>query len=178
MPLFGSKKETTAAPPPVVEKKGMFGTKKTTTTTTAAPPVQQNSPTRRSGMFSRRRSSSPDISPQRSPNKLTHGSGSLLQRKHEDPSIGAARERVMRAETAEREADRALVAARAAVREARAEVLRLEHEAAEEVCLPSKAIPFTSKLTTTKQARLAKIKQSQAASLSKRGKMLGRHDHH
>jgi len=65
----------------------------------------------------------------------------------------------MRAETAERDADRALLAAKASVREARAEVKRLEAEAAEE-------------------ARLAKIKQGQAASLSKRGKMLGRHDHH
>lgn len=83
----------------------------------------------------------------------------MLHRNHEDPSIGNARERVMLAETAERDADRALVAAKAAVRDARADVKRLEHEAAEE-------------------ARLAKIKQGQAASLSKRGKMLGRHDHH
>ena len=41
----------------------------------------------------------------------------------------------MRAEAAERDADRALVAAKGAVREARAEVKRLEHEAAEEVCV-------------------------------------------
>ena len=47
--------------------------------------------------------------------------------------------------------------ARTAVRDARAHVKRLENEAAEE-------------------ARLAKIKQKQAASLGKRGKMLGRHD--
>lgn len=61
----------------------------------------------------------------------------------------------MSAEAAEREADKALVAARAAVRNARDEVKRLELEAAEE-------------------ARLAKIKQGQAASLSKRGNALGR----
>jgi len=64
----------------------------------------------------------------------------------------------MNAEGAEREADKALIAARAAVRHAREEVKRIELEAAEE-------------------ARLAKIKQGHAASLSKRGKALGRHDH-
>jgi hypothetical protein len=41
---------------------------------------------------------------------------------------------MMLAEGAEKEADRALVAAKAAVRDARAEVRRLEAEAAEEVC--------------------------------------------
>lgn len=48
--------------------------------------------------------------------------------------------------------------ARAAVREAREHIKRLEREAAEE-------------------ARLAKIKQNQAKSISKRAKPLGRHDH-
>ena len=43
----------------------------------------------------------------------------------------------MLAETAERDADRALVAAKAAVRDARGEVKRLEHEAAEEVSYTS-----------------------------------------
>lgn len=43
-----------------------------------------------------------------------------------------ARERVLQAENAEREADRALFAAKAAVREARDHVKRLEREAAEE----------------------------------------------
>jgi len=64
----------------------------------------------------------------------------------------------MRAEAAEREADKALIAARASVRAAKEECRRLELEAKEE-------------------ARLAKIKQGQAASLSKRAKPLGRHDH-
>ena len=54
------------------------------------------------------------------------------------------------------DADRALNQARRAVRDARAHVKRLEHEAQEE-------------------ARLAKIKQKQASDLGKRGKMLGRH---
>lgn len=72
-----------------------------------------------------------------------------------DPSIVHARERVMGAEQAEHEADRALNAARTQVREAREEVKRLELEAKEE-------------------ARLAKIKQYHAAEVSKRGKQLGR----
>lgn len=72
-----------------------------------------------------------------------------------DPSIVQARERVMGAEAAEREADRALIAARDSVRNAREHVRRLELEAEEE-------------------ARLAKIKQHQAKDISKRGKQLGR----
>jgi uncharacterized protein YdhG (YjbR/CyaY superfamily) len=56
-----------------------------------------------------------------------------LHRNREDPSIINARERVLRAEAAEKDADRALIASKAAVREARAEVKRLEAEAAEEV---------------------------------------------
>ena len=53
-------------------------------------------------------------------------------RQNQDPSILAARERVTNAEAAEREADRALAAARTAVKEARDHARRLEHEAAEE----------------------------------------------
>jgi hypothetical protein len=67
----------------------------------------------------------------------------------------SARERVMSAEAAEREADRALFAAKAAVREAREHVHAVEREAAE-------------------QARLAKAKQVAAKGLGKRGKALGR----
>jgi len=74
-----------------------------------------------------------------------------------DPSIVQARERVMSAEAAERDADRALVAARESVREAREQVRKLELEAQEE-------------------ARRAKIKQYHAREVSKRGKQLGRHD--
>jgi hypothetical protein len=74
---------------------------------------------------------------------------------HMDPSIVQARERVMGAEAAEREADRALIAARESVRAAREHVRRLELEAEEE-------------------ARLAKIKQHQAKDISKRGQQLGR----
>ena len=56
----------------------------------------------------------------------------LLHRSHEDPSIMAAREQVLRAENAEREADKALIASRKAVKEARDHVKHLEREAAEE----------------------------------------------
>ncbi|TVY17241.1 hypothetical protein LARI1_G004233 [Lachnellula arida] len=69
-----------------------------------------------------------------------------------------ARERVQNAEAAERDADRALIQARAAVKEARAHVKKIEQEAAEE-------------------ARLARIKQEQASSISKRAQPLGRHNH-
>jgi len=80
-------------------------------------------------------------------------------RQHEDASIVSARERVLQAETAERDADRALVQAKASVREARSHIKMLEKEAEEE-------------------ARLAKIKQNQARDISKRAKPLGRHDHY
>jgi len=84
------------------------------------------------------------------------GGGLFSRSTPEDPTIAHARERVMSAENAEREADRALVQARAAVREAREHIKLLEREAAEE-------------------ARLAKIKQGHARDISKRAKPLGRH---
>lgn len=59
------------------------------------------------------------------------------------------------AEEAERQADRALMAARSAVRDAREHVKQLEMEAAEE-------------------ARLAKIKQHQAGEIGKSARGLGR----
>lgn len=73
----------------------------------------------------------------------------------EDPAITSARKRVIDAEAAEREADRALMTARNVVAEAKAIVKRLEQEAAEE-------------------ARLARIKQEQAAELGERALPLGR----
>jgi hypothetical protein len=75
-----------------------------------------------------------------------------------DPSIVQAREHVVSAEGAEREADRALDMARRQVREAREHVRRLEIEAKEE-------------------ARRARIKQYHAKEVSKRAKPLGRHEH-
>jgi len=101
------------------------------------------------GLFNRRRSTSPRTS-------NGHTNGGILHRRHDDPAVVAARERVGMAETAERDADRALINARTAVKHARDEVKRLEREAAEEM-------------------RLAKHKHSATQSISKRGKALGRH---
>ncbi|XXH02335.1 hypothetical protein Hte_008708 [Hypoxylon texense] len=151
MPLFSSRKpEEEVVHEPVPEKRqshSLFGsrhrspsptrTARTSTTTTSS---------RHSGM----------LSPPPLPTKRTFGHGNTAN-PDVDPSILQARERVMQAETAERDADRALEAARVRVREARAEVKRLELEAAEE-------------------ARRAKIKQYHAREVSKRGKQLGRHD--
>lgn len=96
------------------------------------------------GFFNRRRSSSLsssdlDTRNRKGSNKLSHGStrgsGGIFHRDHEDGSITAARERVMSAEMAEREADRALISARTAVKDARNHVKMLEREAEEEyVC--------------------------------------------
>jgi len=171
--LFGSKRSTspvrTEQPVPVEEKRhGLFGSHHKTEPQPV--PVEE----KRHGLFgSRRRSTSPtpsaatqstmmtDSSYHTSPSRGGSNRRSLLQRfgnnEPMDPSIIAARERVMSAETAEREADRALDIARREVREARDQVRKLELEAKEE-------------------ARLAKIKQFHAKEVSKRGKALGRHD--
>lgn len=142
----------------------------------APQPVYEEQP-KKHGLFSRHRSPSParttststrhtnstyQTSPERGTRSSSGSRGGLLRRSfgngsanEMDPSIVAARERVMSAEMAEREADRALMAARESVREAREHVRRLELEAQEE-------------------ARRAKIKQQQAKEVSKRGKQLGR----
>lgn len=56
----------------------------------------------------------------------------LLRRAPEDPSIQAAHDQVLIAEAAEREADKALLASKRAVKEAREHIKHLEQEAAEE----------------------------------------------
>jgi hypothetical protein len=96
----------------------------------------------RRGLFSKRRSSSLSSSDldtrdvRHGHNKLSHGStrgsGGMFGRNHEDQSITAARERVLSAEHAEREADRALMQAKTAVKDARDHVKMLEREAQEE----------------------------------------------
>ncbi|CEL11175.1 hypothetical protein ASPCAL14279 [Aspergillus calidoustus] len=93
-------------------------------------------------------------------NSRHSGSGSGFgfmnrNRRHEDPAIASARDRVFAAEEAERAADQALYASRRAVQEARNDVRNLEKEAKED-------------------ARAAKFKQSQAKDISKRVKPLGR----
>ncbi|KAK4445348.1 hypothetical protein QBC34DRAFT_164799 [Podospora aff. communis PSN243] len=177
--------EPTRAPEPVYEqppkKHGLFGSRRSQET---APPVQQpvhEERPKRHGLFGSRRSPSPSptsstrntsstrrTSPDRDggifrrSTDASSSRGGILHRSFGngnadiDPSIVQARERVMMAETAEREADRALMAARESAREAREHVRRLELEAEEE-------------------ARRAKIKQHQARDISKRGKQLGRY---
>ncbi|KAI0385132.1 hypothetical protein F5Y04DRAFT_246892 [Hypomontagnella monticulosa] len=152
MPLFSSRRpEEEVVEEPVHEKRhshgGLFGSRHRT----PSPPA-----TTRSSTTSSRLSDTSSPSRHRSVLQRTFGHGNSTN-PDVDPSIIQARERVMQAETAERDADRALESARIRVREARAEVKRLELEAAEE-------------------ARRAKIKQYHAREVSKRGKQLGRHD--
>lgn len=105
----------------------------------APAPVAKDTTHRHSGLFGSR--SSKQTSPTRTTNTVSsvHTNGStgshrtsLLHKEVEDSSITAARERVMSAEAAERDADKALLMAKNAVREAREHVKRLEREAAEQ----------------------------------------------
>ncbi|EXJ80768.1 hypothetical protein A1O3_07052 [Capronia epimyces CBS 606.96] len=148
MPLFGHKNNAPVEPTP-----------NTRTHPNARHSVSSSSGSPRRGLFGGRRSSSSDLHDPHRTSTNKRSSGGLFKRDVEDPSIVSARERVASAERAEHEADRALVQARAAVREARDHVKLIEHEAAEE-------------------ARLAKIKQKNAKDISKRAKPLGRHDHY
>lgn len=102
-----------------------------------------NTPHQRHGLFGR--SSSPTNHATTNASNQHHGGG-LFHRNTDDPSIVAARERVLSAEAAERDADRALSQARVAVRQAREGVKRLEREAAEEsvAAFPSTLVFFTS----------------------------------
>ncbi len=90
--------------------------------TAPAPAVE---PRRSSTLFSRHRS---DPQAAKTIKSVSPKRNSILHKHDEDPSIIQARERVMNAEVAEKEADRALVAARRAVKEAREEIRRLEKE--------------------------------------------------
>ncbi|KAK7900798.1 hypothetical protein LTR67_003082 [Exophiala xenobiotica] len=152
---------------------GLFGNKNTDPTpathgATTTHPRHSTSSTdgsrERRGFFNKRSDPSPQYTD--NSNGLSHAGskrssgGGLFNRHHnEDPSILDARQRIASAEAAERDADRALMQARTAVRDAKEHVKRLEREAAEE-------------------ARLAKIKQQSAKDIGKRAKPLGRHDHY
>ncbi|KAH6628843.1 hypothetical protein F5144DRAFT_326815 [Chaetomium tenue] len=148
--LFGSKHHSPTRAP-------TNATNSTRSSTTASSPDRS---TGSGGIFRR----STDASHNPSMNGHQRTGGGLLHkfgggnREEMDPSIVQARERVMGAEAAEMEADRALIAARESVREAREHVRMLELEAKEE-------------------ARRAKIKEHHAKEFSKRGKLLGRHDY-
>lgn len=62
----------------------------------------------------------------------TRNRSGLRSHRFNDPSIISARQKVSEAEEAERQADRALVEARATVREARQHVKNLEREIEQE----------------------------------------------
>lgn len=140
-------------------------------------PAAHNRKSNGGGLFHRRRSPSPSLET-RNPTGTTQPASSLSSSSSDhprrkgtllskfgggggrnesdlDPSILAARERVMAAEAAEQDADRSLAAARQSVAAAREEVRRLEAEAKED-------------------ARRAKVKSFHAKEISKQGKALGR----
>ncbi|KAI0878019.1 hypothetical protein GGS24DRAFT_445069 [Hypoxylon argillaceum] len=154
MPFFSNRKpeeEVVEEPTPVPEKKhSLFGSRH------RSPSPSSVTQPRTSSSSSQISDATSNPSRHRSVLSRTFGHGNSSN-PDIDPSILQARERVMGAENAEREADRALAAARLRVSEAREEVKRIEIEAAEE-------------------ARRAKIKQYHAKEVSKRGKQLGRHD--
>jgi hypothetical protein len=147
MPLFKSHPE----PAPVVEtappaRKGSIFSRRRSVSparanTTHTTQTSSTSPTRRGGggFFAHRRSSSSSSvnnnsvrsgTSNRNGGSLFGGGGRFDV--HKDPTILAAREKVGIAEHAEAEADRALVQARAMVREAKEHVRVLEREAREE----------------------------------------------
>ncbi|KAJ7287857.1 hypothetical protein C8J57DRAFT_597802 [Mycena rebaudengoi] len=134
-------------------------------------PVQPNNTSR--GFFSRRRSTDDSSLAHSSNNSGRLGRGNSVRSGggstrsgggffapslsvHHDPSIIAAREKVRSAENAEAAADKALLQARAMVREAKEHVRILEREAAED-------------------AKRAKAKQAEATLMSKTAGNLGRH---
>lgn len=161
MPFFSRREPEEEIPPePQYEeprKRGLLGSLRRDPSPTPTSSTQRTNSTRHTT------STYHSASPNRRSTERSSKGGSLLHKfgghgnEELDPSIVQARERVMGAESAEREADRALELARREVRDAREEVRRLELEAKEE-------------------ARLAKIKQYHAKEVSKRGKALGRHD--
>ncbi|KAI2605245.1 uncharacterized protein GGS25DRAFT_504325 [Hypoxylon fragiforme] len=151
MPLFSSRRPEEEVVEEPVPEKGHSHSLFSSHHRSPSPPVSARTSTTNSSLRS------DQSTPSRSRSMLQRTFGHGNSNSDVDPSIIQAREHVMQAETAERDADRALESARIRVREARAEVKRLELEAAED-------------------ARRAKIKQYHAREVSKRGKHLGRHD--
>ena len=132
MPLF---KSSPPPPPPPVESspptrsRSIFsrGTRSDRSPSPTYDNHYNNTGNRTGGFFSRRRSYSSDEY-----DNGRYSGGSTNGDLRNDPSIRAARQKVSDAEAYEREADRALNAARGAVREAREHVRMLEREALEE----------------------------------------------
>lgn len=160
MPFFSRREEPSPEPEPVYEeeprKRGLLGSLRRDPSPTPTQSTRMSNSTfhtTHTNHTSSSASTSATDKPKRG-SSLLHKFGGHSNEEL-DPSIVQARERVMGAEAAEREADRALELARREVREAREEVKRLEIEAKEE-------------------ARRAKIKAYHAKEVSKRGKALGR----
>ncbi|KAF8210529.1 hypothetical protein K438DRAFT_1809861 [Mycena galopus ATCC 62051] len=168
MPLFKSHPEPEPVSPPPARKGSIFQRNRS-----ASPePVRHNTTTSHNRGFFGRRRSSEDSSlghQNNSGNSVRSGTsgrsagGGFFSGNngnnfnvHKDPTVLAAREKLGFAEKAEAEADRALSAARAMVREAREHVRILEREAAEE-------------------QKRAKAKQAVANDVSRSAAGLGRH---
>ncbi|RWA04385.1 hypothetical protein EKO27_g10720 [Xylaria grammica] len=139
MPFFSNRRpeeEVVEEPAPMPEKKhSLFGSRRRSPSPASAVPT-------RTSTSSSSRNSDAASNPSRNRSVLSRTFGHGNSRNPDiDPSIMQARERVMGAENAEQEADRALEAARLRVREAREEVKRLELEAAEEPPGQDQAVP-------------------------------------
>jgi hypothetical protein len=148
MPLF--KKSTPPPPAPVIEeRRGLFGQKKQVVVQPGAAAYDSRGNARRSvddsrsgrsptthssggGLFggSKHRSRSRSSSSERTRSRSTGGGG--LFNRSADPSVAHAKQRIHDAEVAERQADQALMASRAAVQQAREQAKLVEREAAEE----------------------------------------------
>lgn len=169
MPFFSRREPEEEVPPPEPyheeepRKRGLLGSLRRDHSPTPTTSTQATDSTRRTSSTYRTSATHNDGGSSifsRSTDRGSTRGGGLLRKfgggdEELDPSIIQARERVMSAETAEKEADRALELARREVKDAREEVKRLEYEAKEE-------------------ARRAKIKAYHAREVSKRGKALGR----
>ncbi|KAL1746549.1 hypothetical protein HDZ31DRAFT_62104 [Schizophyllum fasciatum] len=158
MPLFKSSHPEPEPASPPGRKGSMFSRNRS-----ASPVRSHNTSTSNGhsgGLFSSRRrsTSSSDRSSADVSRSRSTGGGLFSSNRGGDPSIAAARRKVADAETAERDADRALMQARQAVKDARDHVRFLEQEAAED-------------------ARRAKAKQAEAKVINKSAKHLGRHGH-
>ncbi|KAF7321687.1 hypothetical protein MKEN_00690100 [Mycena kentingensis (nom. inval.)] len=169
MPLFKTHPTQPEPLPPPPRKGSIFARPRSLT------PPPAPAPTHTRGFFGRRRSSDDSSLGARSSSDSAHisrggsvrsgASSGFFGRNnrhfasvHKDPTILAAREKVAFAEKAEAAADQALLAARAMVKEAKAQVLALEREAAEE-------------------HKRAKAKQAVANDVSRSAAGLGRHSH-
>ena len=138
MPLFKSHPDQTdqRTNSPPARKPSIFARNRS-----ASPPHSEasghTSPSARRGFFGGRNSSSSDDLSRNGSGSVRSGGGRSFfgfnnSDIHNDPSILAARQKVTDAGQAERDADQALAAARASVREAKEHVKFLEREAKEE----------------------------------------------